>query len=67
MYRGHTGDVSSFIQSVFDFTSDLYSLPRTYTVYMTQTRFMHVPASPRECNTLLLTKILQPTDKFAFN
>ena len=29
MHWCHTGDVSTFIQSIFDFTSDQYSIPRT--------------------------------------
>ena len=35
----HTDDDSTFIQFIFDFTSDLYSLPRTYTVYLGQYGF----------------------------
>ena len=36
MRQCHTGDVSTFIQSLFDFTSDLYNLHRTDTVYLGQ-------------------------------
>ena len=39
MLRCHTGDVSTFIQSKFNFTSDLYSLPHTYTIYLGQYGF----------------------------
>ena len=35
----HTGVVSTFIRSIFDITSDLYSLPWTYTVYLGQYAF----------------------------
>ena len=35
----NTGNVSTFIQSVFDFTLDVYNLPRTYTVYLGQYGF----------------------------
>ena len=34
MRRCHIGDVSTFIYTILDFTSDLYSLPRTYTIYL---------------------------------
>ena len=36
MRQRHTGDVSNFIESIFDFTSDIYSLPRTFSVYLVQ-------------------------------
>ena len=36
MCQCHTDDVSPFIQSIFDFTSDLHGLPRTYTFYLGQ-------------------------------
>ena len=36
MRHSRAGDICTFIQSLFDFTSDLYSLPRTYTGYLGQ-------------------------------
>ena len=39
MRRCHTGDASTFIQTILDYISDLYSLPRAYRFTLAKIKF----------------------------